>query len=88
MGVLQRNGQLVLDLEGFPLDQPLSSLAARSAAALNKRCPRPANRSGALAGSAFAAKPVDQSEEGAVQPAFSAISRPWVKQLELMDTSS
>ena len=35
----------------------------------------------------FAAEPDDQSE-GAVQPAFSAISRPWVKQLEIMDTSS
>ena len=44
-------------------------------------------RSGALAGSAFAAEPDDQSE-GAVQPAFSAISRPWIKQLEIMDTSS
>ena len=42
---------------------------------------------GALAGSAFAAEPDDQSE-GAVQPAFSAISRPWIKQLEIMDTSS
>ena len=52
-----------------------------------KRCPRPANRTGALAGSAFAAEPDDQSE-GAVQPAFSAISRPWIKQLEIMDTSS
>jgi hypothetical protein len=53
----------------------------------NKRCPRPEIRTGALAGSAFAAEPDDQSE-GAVQPAFSAISRPWVKQLEIMDTSS
>ena len=44
-------------------------------------------RTGALAGSAFAAEPDDQSK-GAVQPAFSAISRPWVKQLEIMDTSS
>ena len=35
----------------------------------------------------FAAEPDDQSE-GAVQPAFSAISRPWIKQLEIMDTSS
>jgi hypothetical protein len=52
-----------------------------------KRCPRSANRTGALAESAFAAEPDDQSE-GAVQPAFSAISRPWVKQLEIMDTSS
>jgi len=54
---------------------------------LNERCPRPASRTGALAGSAFAAEPDDQSE-GAVQPAFSAISRPWIKQLEIMDTSS
>ena len=54
---------------------------------LSKRYPRPANRAGALAGSAFAAEPDDQSE-GAVQPAFSAISRPWIKQLEIMDTSS
>ena len=53
----------------------------------NKRCPRPEIRTGALAGSAFAAEPDDQSE-GAVQPAFSAISRPWVKQLEIMETSS
>ena len=52
-----------------------------------KRCPRPEIRTGALAGSAFAAEPDDQSE-GAVQPAFSAISRPWIKQLEIMDTSS
>ena len=52
-----------------------------------KRCPRPVNWPGALAGSAFAAEPDDQSE-GAVQPAFSAISRPWIKQLEIMDTSS
>ena len=35
----------------------------------------------------FAAEPDDQSE-GAVQLAFSAISRPWIKQLEIMDTSS
>ena len=42
---------------------------------------------GALAGSAIATEPDDQSE-GAVQQAFSAISRPWVKQLEIMDTSS
>ena len=35
----------------------------------------------------FAAEPDDQSE-GAVQPAFSAISRPLVRQLEIMDTSS
>ncbi len=54
---------------------------------LNKRCPRPAGRTGALAGSTFAAEPDDQSE-GAVQPAFSAINRPWIKQLEIMDTSS
>ncbi|QNI65821.1 hypothetical protein SynA1544_02910 [Synechococcus sp. A15-44] len=53
----------------------------------NKRCPRPDIRAGALAGSAFAAEPDDQSE-GAVQPAFSAISRPWIKQLGIMDTSS
>ena len=53
-----------------------------------KTMPPTAKRSGALAGSALAAEPDDQSEDGAVQPAFSAISRPWVKQLELMDTSS
>ena len=53
----------------------------------NKRCPRPGNRTGALAGSAFAAEPDDQSE-GAVQPAFSAISRPCIQQLDDMDTSS
>ena len=52
-----------------------------------KRCPRPANRTGALAGPAFLAEPDDQSRD-AVQPAFSAISRPWIKQLEIMDTSS
>ena len=59
----------------------------REAPSPNKRCPRPDIRTGALAGSAFAAEPDDQSE-GAVQPAFSAISRPWIKQLEIMDTSS
>ena len=45
------------------------------------------NRSGALAESAFAAEPDDQSE-GAVQPAFSAISRPCFIELDCMDTSS
>ena len=52
-----------------------------------KRCPLPENRKGALAGPAFAAEPDDQSK-GAVQPAFSAISRPCVKQLEIIETSS
>ncbi|QNI62660.1 hypothetical protein [Synechococcus sp. TAK9802] len=42
---------------------------------------------GALAGPAFAAEPDDQSE-GTVQPAFSAISGPCVRQLEIMETSS
>ena len=40
-----------------------------------KRCPRPENWPGALAGPTFVAEPDDQSES-AVQPAFSAISRP------------
>jgi hypothetical protein len=41
----------------------------------SKRCPRPENWPGALAGSTLVAEPDDQSES-AVQPAFSAISRP------------
>ena len=45
------------------------------------------DRPGALAESAFAAEPDDQLER-AVQPAFSAISRPCMKELDCMDTSS
>ena len=45
------------------------------------------NRLGALAESACAAEPVDQLE-GAVQPAFSAISRPCMRELDSMNTSS
>ena len=52
-----------------------------------KTMPPTGNRSGALAGSTSAAEPDDQSE-GAVQPAFSAISRPCIKELECMNTSS
>ena len=49
--------------------------------------PSAEERPRALAESASAAEPDDQLE-GAVQPAFSAISRPLVRQLEIMDTSS
>ena len=49
--------------------------------------PSAEERPRALAESASAAEPDDQLE-GAVQPAFSAISRPCMKELDCMDTSS
>ena len=43
---------------------------------------------GALAGSGYGTEPNDLGIRCPYQPAFSAISRPCIKELELMDTSS
>ena len=91
IAVLQQNGPLKTRIRAAIAENGLQRLCRLTHANKLTKSPKtmPPTRDwpGALAGSALARNRLI-SQRQCRQPAFSAISRPWVKQLELMDTSS